>query len=178
MMINEVVLRALDSGFSFVTPLDPATIHLRPEVREMCASDKCRGYNRNWTCPPAIGALEECRERISRYKRGIIVQTMGHLEDEFDIEGMGQISEKHKLNFAQFHDTLIKFFPDVLSLGAGGCTRCEECTYPDLPCRFPHLALSSMEAYGMVVSEVCRANNLLYNYGPSTLVFVGCYLLD
>ncbi|MGI6039177.1 MAG: DUF2284 domain-containing protein [Clostridiales bacterium] len=178
MNTDEVIRRALDQGFSFSVPLDPATIKLRPEVRDMCASNRCHSYNKNWTCPPAIGTLDECSERISRYSRGILVQTMGYLEDEFDIEGMEEISISHRHNFASFHDILIKDFPNALSLGAGGCTRCEKCTYPDLPCRFPHLALSSMEGYGMIVSEVCKMNGLPYNYGVGTLVFVGCYLLD
>ena len=34
------------------------------------------------------GTLEECGEDISGYTRGIIVQTKGELEDEFDGEGM------------------------------------------------------------------------------------------
>jgi hypothetical protein len=34
-----------------------------------------------------------------------------------------------------------------------------------------------MEAMGMVVSDVCRANNLPYYYGPNTLTYVGCVLV-
>ena len=139
---------ALDAGFTAAAPLDVATIKLYPEVREMCASDRCRAYDRNWTCPPACGSLDECAEKISKYVRGIIVQTVFEIEDDFDFEGMQEAANSHNITFYSFHSRLAGIFPEVLALGAGGCSRCRTCTYPDLPCRFPNLALSSMEAYG------------------------------
>ena len=63
-------------------------------------------------------------------------------------------------------------------LGAGACTICKECTYPDEPCRFPDKMISSMEAYGIVVSDICSANNIPYYYGPNTLTYVGCVLMN
>lgn len=176
--LDEIVRMALDAGFSLAAPLDLATIKLYPEVREMCASDKCRAYDRNWTCPPACGTLEECSERIRKYNRGIIVQTLGELEDDFDFEGMAELAKKHNEKFYAFHDVLHGIFSDVLALGAGGCSRCDSCTYPDMPCRFPHLALSSMEAYGMIVNEVCTLNGVPYYHGPGKIAYIGCYLFD
>jgi predicted metal-binding protein len=55
---------------------------------------------------------------------------------------------------------------------------CKTCTYPDAPCRFPEKMSASMEALGMVVSDVCKDNNLPYYYGAGTLTFVGCVLLE
>ena len=37
--------------------------------------------------------------------------------------------------------------------------------------------ISSMEAYGMVVNEVCSANGLAYNYGPTKMAYTGCFLI-
>ncbi|MGI6577105.1 MAG: DUF2284 domain-containing protein [Eubacteriales bacterium] len=176
--IDKIVRMAQNAGFSVVAPLDLGTICLYPEVREMCASDRCHAYDRNWTCPPACGTLEECSEKIRRYKRGIIVQTLGELEDDFDFEGMKELADKHNEKFYAFHATLSEIFPNVLALGAGGCSRCQTCTYPEAPCRFPHLALSSMEAYGMIVSEVCNLNGIPYYHGPGKIVYIGCYLFD
>ncbi len=63
-------------------------------------------------------------------------------------------------------------------IGTGACTRCEKCTYPDKPCRFPDKMTSSMEALGMVVSDVCRDNGIPYYYGQGTITYVGCVLID
>jgi len=176
--LSGIIQKAVDAGFTAAVKLDCGTIRLRPEVREMCAADKCKSYAKNWTCPPACGSLEECIKRVSRYKNGIIVQTVGKLEDEFDIEGMSELIKRHNSLFAAFAAELAPEFPGLLPLGAGGCRICGSCTYPDTPCRFPEKAISSMEAYGMVVSEVCTSNNIPYYYGPGTLVYVGCYLID
>jgi hypothetical protein len=35
-----------------------------------------------------------------------------------------------------------------------------------------------MEALGMIVSDVCKDNNLPYYYGPNTLTYVGCVLIE
>ena len=164
-------------GFTNVARLDPATIELREEVRAMCASGKCRMYGRSWSCPPACGTLEELRARISGYREGILVQTVGQLEDSMDGDGMMETEAQHKAHFAKLHDLLLQDYPDLLAIGAGTCTRCKTCSYPDAPCRFPDRMTSSMEALGMLVLDVCKANGLTYYYGPNTIAYTSCFLL-
>ena len=71
-------------GFTHTVPLACDTIELKPEVRQMCASDSCHKYNKCWSCPPGCGTLEECEKRVRKYKLGILVQTVGQLEDSMD----------------------------------------------------------------------------------------------
>lgn len=66
---------------------------------------------------------------------------------------------------------------EILALGAGCCTQCAKCTYPDEPCRFPEKMVSSMEAYGMLVIEICQKNGLTYYYGPDKMAYTGCFLV-
>ena len=47
----------LSHGFTNVVPLACDTIELKPEVRQMCASDSCHKYNKCWSCPPGCGTL-------------------------------------------------------------------------------------------------------------------------
>ena len=178
MDLKELQQMGKEIGFFKIEEMDTGKIKLLPEVRQMCNTDKCHMYGRNWSCPPACGTLEECGEDISGYTRGIIVQTKGELEDEFDGEGMMETEALHKEHFVKMHDQLKKFFPKLLSLGAGCCTRCAKCSYPDAPCRFPEKRFSSMEAYGMLVTQVCQANGLEYYYGPCTIAYTSCYLLE
>lgn len=166
---------ALEMGFSQAGVLDPDTIELKEEVRQMCRN--CGAYDTRWSCPPGCGSLEECRERIGAYKQGILVQTTGQLEDPFDGEGMMETEATHKENFTKLYELLRQQYPGMLALGAGGCRLCKSCAYPDAPCRFPEKMVSSMEANGMVVTEVCRANGLQYNYGPNTITYTSCFLL-
>ena len=87
MHYKELEKLALDSGFTHAVPLDTTTISLKQEVRDMCKNG-CQQYARRWSCPPGCGSLNELREMICHYKKGILVQTVTELEDEFDWDGM------------------------------------------------------------------------------------------
>ena len=102
---------------------------------------------------------------------------MGELEDSFDIEAMMETEATHKERFFALRKALLDAGAVALAAGAGCCTICKKCTYPDAPCRFPEQKISSMEALGMLVVEVCKANDLGYNYGPNTIAYTSCFLL-
>lgn len=173
--MEELLKKALEAGFTFAVPLDVTTLEVQPEVRDMCAADKCRAYGKNWTCPPECGTLEECGSRIKKFKYGILAQTKGELEDSMDWETMVEIEHDHLDHFHAFADVIRSIHPDVLCLGSGGCRICAKCAYPE-PCRFPERACSSMEGYGLLVSNVCQKNNLPYYHGKDTLAYTCCYL--
>jgi predicted metal-binding protein len=176
--LEEVKEMALNCGFSHVGALDVDTVRVREEVREACAVNKCHAYDKNWACPPACGTLEECSEKMHKFKKGVLVQTTATLEDSLDYEGMEAAAIEHGKHFVEFSDKIRKLYPNSVLLGAGGCMRCEKCTWPTEPCRFPEKTTSSMEAFGLVVSDVCKDNNLPYYYGPNTLTYTGCVLIE
>ena len=168
---------AEEAGFSAWAKLDVSTIELKTEVREMCAANSCGQYGKRWSCPPGCGSLEDCARRLAECSQGILVQTCGDVEDGFDFEAMMEIEAEHKEHFAAMHEALRAGGEPVLAIGAGCCTQCTACTYPDAPCRFPEKMIASMEAYGMLVLEVCRANGLQYYYGPDKMAYTGCFLV-
>ena len=174
---EEAMALAKQCGFETEAALDPHTIVLHEEVRAMCAEGKCKAYGHNWTCPPACGDLDACRAVLGGFRKGVIVQTVGKLEDSLDYESMMDAAALHKKRFAAFAELVKERWPNAVCLGAGGCTICEKCNYPE-PCRFPKRALSSMEGYGMLVSEVCKENGVPYYYGENTIAFFGCCLLE
>lgn len=167
--------KAKELGFDTAAPLAPATLVAREAVRDMCAADRCKAYGRNWTCPPACGDLAQCQEKMGKYQRGILLQTVGILSKLIDSKGYAAAMEKHTKQFRRFAEEIRKEYPDALCLGAGACTVCAECAFPE-PCRFPEKAISSMEAYGLFVTQVCRDNNVAYYYGPKTIAYTGCVL--
>lgn len=175
---DELVKLAEEAGFTYAAPLAMDALEFRDEVREMCSADRCKSYGRSWSCPPASGSLERAKERASAYHRGIIVQTMGALSDSFDMDGTAAIMEAHRKHF----DTLVRqvrfIYPDCLPMGAGACRLCRSCTYPERPCRHPDRLFTSMEAYGLLVSDVAIRSGLRYNYGENTMCFTSCILID
>ena len=105
-----------------------------------------------------------------------VLALISELEDEFDAVGMAEAQEKHKKNFLTLARQMRLLYPECLPLSAGTCTICRTCSYPERPCRFPAKMLSSMEAYGILVSEVCTQAGLKYYYGPKTLTYSSCIL--
>jgi Predicted metal-binding protein len=176
--IDDLIKEALESGFSHAGALNMEALIFMPEVREMCNVDRCHKFGKSWTCPPACGTLEAITEKAAKYTYGLIVQTTGEMEDEFDAETTMQAGADQGKNFIKFHKMIKdRFEPDeILPMGSGGCSMCKQCTYPDAPCRFPELAFPSMEAYGLWVSKVCEESGIPYYYGPNTITYTSCFL--
>lgn len=178
--MSDVYALAAECGFRHTAPLRPEQLVFRQEVRDMCAAGRCGNYGRSWSCPPACPSLEEMRRRAAAFDGGILVQTVVELEDDFDFEGMMDGERRHKAQFGRLVERLREQFPGrdaLLPMGTGGCSRCGACTYPDSPCRFPEEQMISMEAYGLLVSQVCESCGVPYYYGPGTLAYASCILL-
>ena len=176
MTVEELIDLAKEYGFETTAPLNMATLDAKEEVRAMCAANTCRAYGSNWSCPPACGTIAQCAEKMSKFTRGILVQTIGEREDSWDFEAAQEAAENHKERFRKISLRLWKDGVKALPLCAGSCPICETCNYPE-PCRFPDKAISSMEAYGLLVNKVCTDNGVPYNYGEERIAYSGCILL-
>lgn len=177
----DLLRRANELGFECQGLAPAARLEVNPEVRSMCAADRCQSYGKNWMCPPACGDLDEFAAGLARRADCVIVQTVAELEDEFDVEGMMEAEALHKRRFA----ALARFaretaqsqgLPAPLPLAAGTCTLCPTCTCPDEPCRNPEDALVSMEAAGLLVSDACKAAQIPYYHGKGTMAYTSCVL--
>jgi predicted metal-binding protein len=176
-IVGEVRRIAEECGFSHIGDLAVDTVKVRVEARQGCEVNKCGHYGKSWSCPPGCGTLEDCDAKLRKYKRGLLLQSTGQMEDSFDYEAIEGTSRLHGERFDRFRNRLQEGYPGVFLIG-GVCRRCQSCGYPDTPCRFPDRISYTMEGLGMIVSEVCADNNLPYYYGPNTITFIGAVLLD
>lgn len=178
-MIDYAALAELaeKSGFTNWAALDPVTIELKQEVRDMCAANTCGQYEKRWSCPPGCGALSVLAKTLEGKTHGILVQTVGEVEDQFDFEAMIETEMEQKEHFHAMFAALREMGEKPLAIGSGCCTKCAVCSYPESACRFPEEMVSSMEAYGMLVLEVCKANGLQYYYGSDKIAYTSCFLL-
>ena len=117
--MDKLAAMAAEAGFTHSAPLDVSTLELRDEVRAMCSANTCRAYGKNWSCPPACGELEELRQRFAQYSRGILVQTVGEVEDSMDFEGMMEAEAAHKEHFGVLHEKLLEQWPGLLHCNCG-----------------------------------------------------------
>lgn len=174
-MTKEQAMRmAEETGFSHWGVFPVEDLRFLPEVRAACEVNSCGRYGKSWSCPPACGSLEENERRARAFRWGVLLQTTGQMEDDFDIEVMIEAEQLQKKRFEAYCARLEG--EECLPLGAGSCTICAQCTYPDAPCRFPERMRVSMEAFGLQVTDVCRAAETPYYYGPRTITYSGCVL--
>jgi predicted metal-binding protein len=147
--------------------------------RAACESNQCGKYGTSWSCPPGVGKPSDLIECASKFKNGLVIQTVWPLEDAFDFDGMMAGGEKHN---ALFRKTVERVTPvlsagETLSLSAGACSLCETCTFPSgEPCRQPEKALASLESYGVDVAHLLSLGGLSYTNGPNTVSYVGLIL--
>lgn len=169
---------AEEVGFSHFGLFPTDALSFRKEVRDMCQAGRCGAYGKRWTCPPYCGTLEESAEKAKGFRTGILLQMTGQMEDDFDVECMQETGETVQNKLASFVKRVREKHIPCLPMTAGTCTKCDSCTCPDEPCRFPEEAFPSMEAYGLIVNDVCQAANVPYNYGRRTMTFTTCVLFN
>ena len=170
---QEVKDIAMRSGVWEANYLDTKDLTFYPEIREICRSNGCGNYGRSWACPPAIGTLGECRERLVKYPAMLLFSNQYILEDSFDFDGMHRSLLEFKGVVDLFQKNLKPILQDFLLLSNEGCQRCTKCTYPDHPCRYPELLHHSIEGYGLNIGELAEKANIRYYNGANTVTFFG-----
>ena len=177
MSLDYIIKHAADqAGIDGLGEVSIKELEYREEVRKICEGNSCRCYGTSWACPPGVGTLQACRERLESYNRMMIFSKVYTLEDAYDFTGMREAMRDFKDVTEAFDDALGKDFPPRMLLSNESCRRCSECTYPDEPCRFPDRLYHAIEGYGLVISQLAAQTGLRYNNGPGTVTFFGALL--
>ncbi len=178
-MNKELLIReALSAGALKAVIIPQEKIVLSAEFRKMCEANQCGVYGRCWVCPPAIGEIELLMEKVRSYPKGLLYQTVGKLEDSFDIEGMFEAKKVHAQLSQKLEETVkCRMAGKYLHLTCGGCFLCDTCAIiKNQPCRFPEKALSSLEGYGIDVYNTVKDTPLKYINGQNTVTYFGLVL--
>ena len=165
-----VALGAFKAG---VIPI--SDVSFERSFRDMCESNACGNYGRCWMCPPNVGDIDTLMDQARSYDRVLVYQTVSPLEDSYDFEGMMAAAHRHSLLSRQLDQLCAREASgDYLHLGAGGCHVCVTCAkVTGEPCRHPDLAMASLEAYGVNVSELAAASGMKYINGQNTVTYFG-----
>jgi len=159
--------------------IDLGVLTFTDEVRQMCVQNTCGRYNRAWNCPPVCGTVEELEAVCKKYSRGILANSVKHIQDSFDWEGMmegGRDLCTLLIDAKNFADEI--GMTDYRIFGGGGCHGCEECSYPDVPCRYPDLLFTPIEACGINVMQLAKDTGFKYINGQNTVTFFGMILFN
>lgn len=155
-----------------------ANIPFDRSFRTLCESNACGNYGVNWKCPPDAGDIDALIEEAQGFDTAVVYQTVGQLEDSYDFEGMTEAAQRqNELTQAVRREFAALPFAKILFLGAGGCPVCETCAKRTAePCRFPDLAMASLETYGISVSQLASRCGMRYINGENTVTYFGAFL--
>ena len=156
----------------------PGEVEFSEEVRKYCVDNRCRQYGKTWACPPALGTLDECRERALAYDTMLVFSGKFDLRLKNYREDVGAAMRSFKEIAQRVNAELRQELDDYLVLSNEGCGKCESCTYPDEPCRFPDTVHGSIEGYGIWVTKLAKQAGMKYDNGEGTVTFFGAALFN
>ena len=172
--MDELIHTALAKGFTHAAMLDGIAIECEARLREYCNPDDCPSHGSNWVCPPGCGSLDACAEKVGRFNRGILLQSVSDTEPEaVDYKALNRA---HNVRLREFIDERCAGRMDILALTSGGCIFCENCAYPE-PCVKPDLRMNSLSAYGIDVGKLCEKGGLAYSFRPDRVHYVALVLM-
>ena len=92
---TRLIEAALAAGAAGAVLIPQRQIVLSAEFRRICEGNGCGYYGRCWMCPPDTGDIETAMAQVRRYPWALLYQTIGAIEDSFDIEGMEERAREH-----------------------------------------------------------------------------------
>jgi predicted metal-binding protein len=137
-MFEELINQAIELGASEAKLIDTRQVVFDPRSHLKCRFG-CNRWGKFWTCPPHMALSQEgFRQAFDQYSKALVIKT----KDPKIGQSVALALEKSALlsHRAQFAFALIL------------CVLCDDCAYPE-PCRFPHLARPSMDAFGIDIRK-------------------------
>ncbi|MDC7234135.1 MAG: DUF2284 domain-containing protein [Spirochaetales bacterium] len=164
-----------------IRPIKNKEIVVDRELRKACEQNYCGHYGKNCMCPPLVGDIDECIDKVQAAGDGLLIQSVFQLEDSLDFEGMMKAAEDHTANFLKLKSIVEESLDEtsvILPLNAGQCTTCPECAALEEGgrCRTPEKAIASVESHGIDVMKTLGRVGLQYNNGTNTVSYVGVIL--
>ncbi|MCB5714045.1 DUF2284 domain-containing protein [Lactonifactor longoviformis] len=148
-----------------------------PRIRTICQQE-CQRYGTTWACPPGVGTLEECRERCLSYPQCFFFSTVAEVSDIMDMEETLGTRREHEDIVARIEAFIKGQGIHCMALSTESCDICDECAYPDSPCRFPEQMHPCVESHGIVVTELAERFEMDYTIGYNQILWFGIIFLE
>jgi len=147
------------------------TVIFSDEVRRLCEKNVCGMYGTSWACPPAVGSVEECKNRCADFENAFMFTSLATLNKKYDMVEWGETRLVHESITEQVAQIFRDEFKESLILSTEGCNICEKCTYPEKTCRFPNRMFPATESFGIMVIQQAPLCNIKYNNGPNAITY-------
>ena len=144
-------------------------------VRYICEHE-CPQYGKSWSCPPATGTVEECRERCKKFSGGFLFTTVTEVSDMMNMPEMLATRMEHEEITRQVRDLFLEECEELQVLSTESCAICETCAYPDAPCRHPEKMFPCLESYSILVTDLAERYGITYLNGNNVITWFSLIL--
>ena len=156
-------------GYFFI---DPKTLEFSERIRWICKNE-CPMYNKTWACPPAVGAVAECKAKCTAYENCLMIATITEVDDITDIEETLSTRPEHEAVTNQVQELMAEQGIDPYVLSTEACTLCERCAWLDgEPCRMREKMHPCVESHGINLIPVLEENGIEFQYGANVVTWV------
>ena len=160
------------------TYIDPEKLEFSPRIRWICQNE-CPMYGQTWACPPGVGEVCQCEQKIRSYRHCLMVGTITEVEDIIDIEAGLATRGPHEEVTNQVRDLLRAQGVDPYILSTEACAVCERCAILDgQPCRFPQRMHPCVESQGIIISDLAEKHGIPFLYGGNIVTWFSLILYN
>lgn len=150
-------------------------IQFLDSVRYICRTE-CPQYSHSWSCPPAVGTVEECRERCGRYTGGFLFTTISEVDDIANMKETLATRMEHEEITRQIRDLFRQQCEDLQVLSTESCAICKNCSYPDGSCRHPDKMFPCIESFGILVTDLAEKYGISFLNGVNVVTWFSLIL--
>lgn len=151
--------------------LDPKRLDYSEQVRWICEHE-CPMYGTSWACPPAVGTVEECKQRCQKYETCLMISTISEVSDIANISETLKTRAPHEAVTNQVRDLIREQGIEPYVLSTESCDVCERCAVLDgIPCRRPERMHPCVESHGINLLPIIEEYGLTFQYGENVVTW-------
>lgn len=154
----------------------PVELTFKSEVRQICKQE-CPMYGKSWSCPPAVGSVEECRKQLLKYQGVFLFTTIAEVSDVANLEETLQTRFEHEKITRQLGEIFKEAGADTKLLSSESCAICESCAYCEgEKCRHQEYMIPCIESQGILVTELAEKYDIPFLDSMTTVQWFGLIL--
>lgn len=154
---------------------ETAELTFTERVRAVCELE-CPQYGRSWACPPGVGPVEECRERCLSYPHALLISSMTEVCDIADLRETLDTRPGHEELTRRVNALVKAQGAETYVLSTESCAICEQCAYPDAPCRRPDKMFPCVESHGILVTDLAEQYGIEFQAGNNIVTWFSLIL--
>ena len=155
--------------------IDTDELVFADRVRYICEHE-CPMYNTTWACPPAVGTVEQCRQRVLGFREGLMIATITEVSDIANIRETLDTRADHERITREILQIVREDASETLTLSTEACAHCAKCAYPDAPCRHPDRMFPCVESHGILVTDLAERHGIDFLAGSNLVTWFSLIL--